>query len=406
VLGSIYDWPRRRPYVVDGALTAFLGLSTIPTGFAAVGVGGGLLSVGMIAPLFWRRSRPARAYAVVALSCLAQVLFLEEPLTADVAYLFILYSVSAYARQDPVRYTALGVGVIGSFLGPLDWGLLQTADDLGDVLLPGTALAILVAFIWTFGDLMRTRRAYVGELEERARLLEFERDQQARLARSAERARIARELHDVIAHSLSVVVAQADGGLYAGEKNADAARTALATIGQTSRQALSEMRRLLGVLRTEGEPDHGSPDGAAPDRAPQPSLAQLPDLIAQVRASGLPIDVRVTGDERPLAGGTELAAYRIVQEALTNTLKHGGPQARATVRLGYERDTLNIHVFDNGRGVSAHSDGQGHGIHGMHERIAVYGGVLRAGPRDGGGFEVVAQLPLSAEERRRGAKRE
>nr|WP_238345468.1 histidine kinase [Actinopolymorpha cephalotaxi] len=301
---------------------------------------------------------------------------------------------------------------------------------------------------------MRTRRAYVGELEERARRLEFERDQQARLARSAERARIARELHDVIAHSLSVVVAQADGGLYAGAKDAEAARTALATIGKTGRQALAEMRRLLGVLRTDSAPSIVSETAAAgpgelpyarsygssevhadvhsdprsqtrsetrgavgpgrtvvqpvarepvgPELAPQPSLAQLPDLIEQVRASGLPIEVEVGGHERPLTGGTELAAYRVVQEALTNTLKHGGPRTSATVRLRYDRDRLRIHVLDDGRGGAAHGDGNGHGILGMRERVAVYGGLLRAGPRIGGGFEVLAEIPLSGDETRVG----
>ncbi|MET9019767.1 sensor histidine kinase [Actinopolymorpha sp. NPDC004070] len=453
-LHQLYDWPRRRPYLVDGALAASIATFGLPVGYAVDQVLGLLVSTALIVPLVWRRRYPMRVFLVVTLACLAQVLFMRSPIGADVAFLFALYSASAYSRQTAARVGALLVGAVGSFLGPVDWGLF-TYSSRGalDVLLPGLVLLAMVALVWTFGDLMRTRRAYVGELEERARRLEFERDQQARLARSAERARIARELHDVIAHSLSVVVAQADGGLYAGAKDAEAARTALATIGKTGRQALAEMRRLLGVLRTDsapsivsGEPAGAWPEGlpyarsdtrpdgwsyarsghrfdpgpdgdagpgrgtvrpiaaepAGPDLSPQPSLAQLPDLIEQVRASGLPIEVQVDGHERPLTGGTELAAYRVVQEALTNTLKHGGPRTSATVRLRYDQDRLRIHVLDDGRGGAAHGDGNGHGILGMRERVAVYGGLLRAGPRIGGGFEVLAEIPLSADETRVG----
>ncbi|NYH92655.1 DUF7134 domain-containing protein [Actinopolymorpha rutila] len=451
-LHQLYDWPRRRPYLVDGALAASIATFGLPVGYAVDQLVGLLVSAAMTVPLVWRRRYPMRVFLVVTLACLAQVVFMRSPIGADVAFLFALYSASAYSRQTAARIGALLVGAIGSFLGPVDWGLF-TYSRRGalDVLLPGLVLLAVVAFVWTFGDLMRTRRAYVGELEERARRLEFERDQQARLARSAERARIARELHDVIAHSLSVVVAQADGGLYAGAKDAEAARTALATIGKTGRQALAEMRRLLGVLRTDSAPSvvpaelasngsgelpyarpdrrpevHSDPrsgprsnprrdlgpgrtvgepvasETAGPELAPQPSLAQLPDLIEQVRASGLPIEVEVDGHERPLAGGTELAAYRVVQEALTNTLKHGGPHTSASVRLRYDRDRLRVHVLDDGRGGAAHGDGNGHGILGMRERVAVYGGLLRAGPRIGGGFEVLAEIPLSGDETRVG----
>lgn len=475
-LHQLYDWPRRRPYLVDGALAGSLALFGLPIGYAVDNVLGLLVSTALIVPLVWRRRYPMWVFLVVTLACLAQVVFMRSPIGADVAFLFALYSASAYSRQTAARIGALLVGAVGSFLGPVDWGLLDYSPrGLVTLLLPGFVLLAIVAFVWTFGDLMRTRRAYVGELEERARRLEIERDQQARLARSAERARIARELHDVIAHSLSVVVAQADGGLYAGAKDAEAARTALATIGKTGRQALAEMRRLLGVLRTDSAPSIVSAEPAAgpgelpyarsdttrseslsgtwpqlrpdvesdprsdrlsdprsdrlsdprpaprrhvgpartigepvasertgPELAPQPSLAQLPDLIEQVRASGLPIEVEVGGDERPLAGGTELAAYRVVQEALTNTLKHGGPHTSASVRLRYDRDRLRIHVLDDGRGGAARGDGNGHGILGMRERVAVYGGLLRAGPRIGGGFEVLAEIPLSGDETRVG----
>ena len=252
---------------------------------------------------------------------------------------------------------------------------------------------------------MRTRRAYVAQLEDRARRLEVERDQQARIARVTERARIARELHDVVAHSLSVVVAQADGGMYAGARDPAAARASLETIGTTGRQALAEMRRLLSVLRDEpadGVGREGPDDVVADDYddpvtgefTPQPGLDQLLSLVTGVRGSGLPVDLVVEGTPGRLPPGAELASYRIVQEALTNTLKHAGPGASAWVRLCHRDDALHIDVLDDGRGASAAGDGQGQGLHGMRERVAVYGGSVSAGPRSGGGFHVRAVVPF------------
>ncbi|WP_062290882.1 sensor histidine kinase [Demequina phytophila] len=206
------------------------------------------------------------------------------------------------------------------------------------------------------------------------------------LAASNERARIAREMHDVVAHTLSVVVAQADGGRFAGRTDPAAALSSLDTIADVSRSALAEMRALLGVLRD------GDGDAAL---GPQPSLTDIPALVAQMREGGLEVSYVTTGTPRPLPIGAGLAAYRIVQEALTNVLKHAGPRVTAFVQLRWEDDALTAAVSDDGRGAAARGDGAGLGIAGMAERATVFGGTLTAGPRAGGGFLVRARLPLT-----------
>jgi signal transduction histidine kinase len=210
-----------------------------------------------------------------------------------------------------------------------------------------------------------------------------------RLAATAERARIAREMHDVVAHSLSVVIAQADGGLYAGRTDPAAATGALEAIASTGRQALTDMRALLGVLREDGRQEY----------APQPDVAAIKGLVEDVRASGLDVDLIEEGLPQPLAAGPQLAAYRIVQESLTNVLKHAGPAGRAWVRLHWRTDALELSVLDDGRGASAaiaEADGLGQGLRGMRERAQLHGGQHTAGPRHGGGFGVSAVLPYRA----------
>src|SRR5215472_3312020 len=229
---------------------------------------------------------------------------------------------------------------------------------------------------------MRYRRAYYAGLEERAAQLERDRDAQARIAAAAERARIARELHDVIAHNVSVMVVQADGASYALRSEPD--RTA---ISQTGRQALAEMRRLLGILRS---------DDQQADLAPVPGLDQLRELLDQARRAGMSVSLTLEGAARPLPEGAELAAYRVVQESLTNTRKHGGLAAAAAVTLRYEPDALVLEVTDDGLGAAAIGDGPGHGLTGMRERIEMYGGTVQAGPLPGGGYQVTARLPDTA----------
>jgi signal transduction histidine kinase len=232
---------------------------------------------------------------------------------------------------------------------------------------------------WILGDSMRYRRGYYAALEDKAARLEAE----AKVATATERARIARELHDVVAHHVSVMVVQADGAGYVLRSDPDRAATALAAVSATGRQALTELRRLLGVLR--------STDKSA-DLAPVPGLGELRELLDQARAAGLEVSYTLAGKPRDLPEGAELAAYRVVQESLTNTRKHAGLAATATVTLSYERDGLVVQVTDDGL-TTASGEASGHGLAGMRERIQMYGGTVTAGPLPGGGFRVRAWMP-------------
>lgn len=236
-----------------------------------------------------------------------------------------------------------------------------------------------IAVATAIGITVRTRRDHTEALEDRARRLEIERDQQAQLAAAAERARIAREMHDIIGHNLSVITGLADGGQYAAAKSPERAAQALHAIGTTSRQALSELRRLLDVLRDEDQPR--SPQ---PELAPQPTLTDLAPLLEGVRAAGLPVHTTTHGTPT-LPPGRQLTVYRVIQEALTNTLKHTGPGTTAAIELSYEeKGAVTVTVTDNGGGSPHHRTPQptgGRGLPGMRERTALYGGTLEAGPR-------------------------
>jgi signal transduction histidine kinase len=226
-------------------------------------------------------------------------------------------------------------------------------------------------------------RRVLGDRERRVRLAERERDLVAREAVVEERARIARELHDAIAHSVSMMVVQAGAERRTLDEPDGTTHEVLETIEQIGRSALNEMRRLVGMLRSD----------SADPLAPQPGLDDLPTLVTQVREAGLPVELRIEGERRPLPVGIELSAYRIVQEALTNALKHGG-DARATVDVRYGSDTLELEIVDDGRESPAQVVGGGHGLVGMRERVALYGGRLDAGRRQSGGFGVRVLLPI------------
>lgn len=245
-----------------------------------------------------------------------------------------------------------------------------------------TCAAVAVAIALSLARRLRSERLRAEAAERTAA-----RDAAAShaLAASTERARIAREMHDVVAHTLSVVVAQADGGRFASRTDPAAAGRTLDTIADVSRAALTEMRALLGVLRT--------PDGEA-ELGPQPSIGDIPSLVASARDSGLDVSFVTTGTPRPLPIGAGLALYRIAQEGLTNVLKHAGPVVAAYLQLIWGEDDVRLVVSDDGRGAAARGDGRGGGIEGMRERATVFGGTLAAGPKAGGGFEVRAALPL------------
>jgi signal transduction histidine kinase len=243
----------------------------------------------------------------------------------------------------------------------------------------------IAAVAWLVGFAYHERNRRTAELTARAERAERERETEARAAAAEERARIAREMHDVVAHSLSVMVVQAGAAEAMLDADPERARRPLAAVQQTGRSALTELRRMLGVLREMA--DEG------PGLAPQPGLSALDELARQVREAGLPVNVRVEGEPRPLPPGIDLSAYRIVQEGLTNALKHAGP-ATAEVVVRYGPRELELVVRDDGRGRGPSANGGGHGLLGMRERVALYGGDLTAGPRPEGGFALAARLPL------------
>lgn len=276
------------------------------------------------------------------------------------------------------------------------WGLIVAAAALGvtsakvpAMRAPGEVLfsAALVTGVWLIGRYTGRRQRRADELASYAARLQWQQDEQARAAIAEERDRIARELHDIVAHSVSVMGVQAGAARTLLDRDPARARDALILIEATARDAVGELRRMLGMLRS---------DRPASDLAPQPGLADLTVLLAKVREAGLCVDLSVKGVARPLSPGVDLAAYRIVQEALTNALKHAGP-CRAEVLIRYNGRSVELHVVDDGRGQKEGdgAPGTGHGLVGMRERAVMYGGWLDAGPAPQRGFRVRAQLPTA-----------
>ncbi|WP_030066162.1 sensor histidine kinase [Streptomyces natalensis] len=397
----LYDFLRRHPTGVDTfwavLLLGFSSLwiaASIPGAKTAIAA---VLTVGLCLVVALRRKAPVKMLLLTAVIGVCQLIFGISASIPDAAMFAITYTV---ASAPTTARWASRCALAGALLGPaLSVWRFQNFPERAPVwqgVFFTTLLTVPFVLAWVLGDSMRTRRAYWAQLEEKATRLEKEREAQSRIAVAAERARIARELHDVVAHNVSVMVVQADGAAYVLDAAPEQTRQALETISGTGRQALAEMRRLLGVLRT-GEQAEGG------EYVPQPGVDQLADLIDQVRGAGLPVDFRVEGEARPLPSSIELTAYRIVQEALTNTRKHGGPDASATVRLAYRDNDLDLLIEDDGRGAQHElyedggADGLGHGLIGMRERVGMVGGSLTAGPRPGGGFRISAVLPLKAE---------
>ena len=345
----------------------------------------GALGFGMLLPLIWRRTHPELVFFGVSAVASLQWLGGADLMPANVGLLVALYTISVYGE---VRYSriALGVGGLGVLMAVSRY---WSNSDWRQQVTMMVALGALVFGVWAFGERRRTRGLYVAQLEERAAQLERDRDREAKLAVSNERTRIAREIHDVVAHGLSIMIVQADGGLYAADQSPEQAKKALATIGDTGRASLTEMRKMLGLLKQDEQPEL---DPNQP--RPQPGVSSLPELIDNVRDAGLTVDYEVTGEPRDLPALLGLTAYRIVQEGLTNTLKHAGPGARTSVGLDFGREMLTVVVTDDGRGGGvAPSSDPGHGLVGMRQRASISGGTVSAGPKAGGGYEVIAKLP-------------
>jgi signal transduction histidine kinase len=330
----------------------------------------GLLPIAVVAvaPLAVRRRWPVGVFAWLVV-CSAGVGLWSLSAVPGVALLVALYTVAA-SRPGPV---ALGAAAV------LEAGVLITAVRLpGSWVQPAVFLTGMLVAALGLGLYVAAHRAYVAGLHDRALALERERDQQARLAAAAERARIARDMHDVVAHHLTVMVALSDEAAVAGPVRAV---EAMRMVSDTGRQALAETRRVVGVLRS------------APDRKPAPGIAELDRLVGAVRSAGLPTTLAVTGPAAELPAGVQLAAYRVVQEALTNSLKHAGPGVRAAVRLDTTAEQVVLEVTDDGSGAVA--AGVGNGLVGIRERVLACGGEVSAGPGDAGGWRVAARLRVA-----------
>jgi signal transduction histidine kinase len=338
----------------------------------------------LCAPLLLLRRDPRLCFAVVAVVAFAQWL-LSAPQLADVAVLISLYRV---ALDSDLAELALAAAIVelGAIMAAFRWSPSEPLKIWVGLTGLATAAGVL-------GITIRQRRALLISLHDRAARLEIERDQEGRLGAAAERARIAREMHDIVAHNLSVMIALADGATYAMESSPGRASEATQRVSATGRQALLEMRRLLGVLR-EGE------TGAQP-LAPQPSLDRLDGLLAQVNAAGIPVTMDLDGDPRQLPDGVQLTVFRIAQEALTNTLKHAVRPASAHLALRCWQGAVELDVTDTGKRTRAAASPRllsgGRGLHGMRERASAYGGRLDAGPAADGGWRVSLRLRPDAE---------
>ncbi len=365
---------RARPWWVPGpaagdvlvALAIGAGAALID-GFGGAAVGSApLWDTALAAPLVLRRRRPAWAIALVALVCLAQWLA-DVRVIGDVAFLLALFSVAAYGRRWTTLAAALAVGELGVAMAFARWAQPH------DWLVPALTAGGTVSACWIVGIYMRMRRDYIVSIQERAETAERERDSRAQVAVAAERARIAREMHDVIAHSLSVMITLNDAA--AAVEPSPVVGETISQASEVGRNALEDMQRLLGVLRDDGDPAH----------EPQPGIAEIPALISTVRASGLAVELSVLGDLNDIPTTAQLALYRIVQESLTNVLKHARNVRNVRVELQRDADSISVLVIDDGApATDPPMTRPGHGLSGMDERARIFGGHLVAGPSRGG----------------------
>jgi signal transduction histidine kinase len=332
----------------------------------------------MSVSLIWRRRAPLAMVAAISGAAIVQAIVAPTPHPTSlpfVVWIIAAYSVGAHAGR---RSAVIGGGAL---ILSLDvWSIVQHQGN------EFVFLTVILAGFWAVGRVVRSRSLLAAELAERTRELEREREERTRLAVAEERSRIARELHDIVAHTLGVIVVQA-GAERLHLQDGSPTRDVFASIEGSGREALEEMGRLLGMLRMDGD---------AGMLAPQPGLARLDALLDTVRATGLDVELVVEGDPRVLGPGADVSAYRIVQEALTNTVRHSGSD-RARVRLRWEANALEIEVADDGVGPSPRESRTGHGLLGIRERVALYGGVLITGPSELGGFLLSARLPVAAE---------
>ena len=354
-----------------------------------------------LVPLLWRRTAPDLATLGIIPAHVAQLMLnltgVNVAIPANVTVPIMMYAVAAYGRRR-WRYPWLVFGLICALVAAVTWSFASLSPQSPErralnVFGIWTGCAAVVAAAWFMGSLARSRLDAMQALRDRADALERERARGVQLAASQERSRIAREMHDIVAHSLSVIVVQADGARYVvaeapgdPQQRLAQAERAIATIRDTARVALAETRRLVGVLHSDAD---------VAELAPAATLADVPSLVKQLTDAGRSATLAVVGDpdaHPPFGSSEQLAAYRVVQESLTNVMKHAGPGAATHVVLGHSASGLGVTVRDDGRGA-LESDGQGHGLIGMRERVAAFGGRLETHNRPFGGFEVRAFFP-------------
>jgi signal transduction histidine kinase len=338
-----------------------------------------LLYAALLPLLFRRRfpfAAPLAALGILVLESAVNGRAVTQPATPLFLGIFCFALFAAYNSE--LR------AVTGAMVGLAAIALVEADSPKATNVLAYFFIFVLALIGWSGGLGFRRRAQNELELRDRAERLELAREAETERATAAERTRIAREIHDIVAHNVSVMVLQARGGRRALRHHPDDAREAFSSIESAGGQALTEMRRMLGILRSDQEPS----------LAPRPSLDQLDALLGQVRSAGLTVDLAIEGDPRKLQAGLDLAAYRVVQEALTNTLKHAGP-AHAHVVVRYSANDIELEICDDGQGATA--NGSGSGLIGMKERVSLYGGVLESGNRPDGGYSVRARLPLETE---------
>ena len=359
--------------------------SGVPVGVLALGYALVLLHT---LPLVARRRFPGTVLGISVASGLAFAALFMPPVFLGPAILVAVYSVAAYGDRR-VSLAGLVVAEAGLATNQLTQGRFERLERSTFLLFMG-----FIAVAWVLGYFVGDRQVYAAQLEERTAELEQAREELARRAVAEERLRLARELHDVVAHAMSVIAVQSGVGAHVAASRPEEVGKALAAIEATSRGALEELRRLLGVLRQDSE--------SQASLTPVPGLANLDSLLAEVGKAGLAVRLRVEGTPLPLPVGVDLSAYRIVQEALTNVVKHAGP-AHAQVTIGYRGQEVTVEVIDDGGGAvppaSYGRTGTGHGLIGMRERVAAFNGDLEVGSRPGGGFRVAARLPLATDRR-------
>lgn len=387
--GGRGNWIQQHPRIVDLVVVLAVFAYNLPIQLGSVpdhlwSGTGIVLSAGLCAPYLLRRRYPLAVFVVIQLVAFVQILLGVELLVADVMLLLAIYNLAVRAHW----YVSAAAALV--LTGWLLVAVVPTMErdhlSVGDV---GVLVAVIV-WTWTWGRLVQTRRRYIDSLRERAEQLQREKAAEVAIAASTERTRIAREIHDIVSHSLSVVVLMSDGAAAKVDAEPERAKNAMLSVRDTGRTALADMRRMLGVLRADEPGSH----------APQPGIAQLDRLVEESVAVGLPVTLEAEGDAGSMPASVDLAVFRIVQEALTNARRHAGSDVtRVDVRIRYREDAIEVSIVDDGKGPagSQRASGTGHGLIGMRERVTAHGGALRTGSRPGGGFEVVASVPKGAE---------